>query len=166
MLIVVLAVVQDGDRFLLIEESKPRVRGTWNIPGGRLELGESVIDGVVREVREESGLLVVLRGLLYVDQMVSEGTDAPDRLRFVFSAVAQGGALKLEADDHSQRAAWLSRRDLTTVKLSNALVPEMIELAASSTALLPMTAFHVLSAEERDRERAQTGLPSSQIIPR
>ena len=159
MLIVVLAVVQDGDRFLLIEESKPRVRGTWNIPGGRLEDGESVVDATLREVREESGLLVTLRGLLYVDQMRSEGTVAPDRLRFVFSAVAHGGALKREADEHSQRAAWLSRAELSTVQLRNALVPAMIELAVGAPPLLPMTAFHVMSADERDRERAQTGLP-------
>jgi ADP-ribose pyrophosphatase YjhB (NUDIX family) len=162
MFIVVLAVVQDGDRFLLIEESKPRVRGTWNIPGGRLEDDESLVDATLREVREESGLLVTLGGLLYVDQLRSEGTDAPDRLRFVFSAVAHGGALKLEADEHSLRAAWLSRAELSTVKLRNALVPAMIELAASSAPLLPMTAFHVMSAEERERERAQSGLPPVQ----
>jgi len=158
MFIVVLAVVRDADRFLLIEESKARVRGTWNIPGGRLEDGESLLDAVVREVREESGLLVTPRGLLYVDQLRSEGTDAPDRLRFVFSAVVHGGVLKTEADEHSQRAAWLTRAELSTVKLRNALVPAMIELADSAARLLPISAFHVMSAEERDRELAQAGL--------
>lgn len=46
-------------RLLLIQRGQPPAEGTWSLPGGRLEPGESVRDAVVREVAEETGLIVV-----------------------------------------------------------------------------------------------------------
>ena len=52
------AVVVDRGRVLLIRRGTEPMKGHWSLPGGLLELGESPADGVVREVREETGLLV------------------------------------------------------------------------------------------------------------
>ena len=52
------AVVVDRGRVLLIRRGTEPMKGHWSLPGGLLELGESLADGVVREVREETGLLV------------------------------------------------------------------------------------------------------------
>lgn len=45
-------------RLLLIQRGRPPAQGMWSLPGGRVEPGESPIDAVVREVREETGLTV------------------------------------------------------------------------------------------------------------
>lgn len=50
-------VIRDG-KVLLIRRGKPPLRGRWMIPGGTVELGESLEQAVVREVREETGLVV------------------------------------------------------------------------------------------------------------
>jgi len=51
-------VVIEGGRALLICRASEPLRGHWSIPGGTLELGESLQQGVVREMREETGLEV------------------------------------------------------------------------------------------------------------
>ena len=53
------AVVHDAaGRLLLIQRGHDPHRGSWSLPGGRIEDGESAADAVVREVREETGLTV------------------------------------------------------------------------------------------------------------
>jgi 8-oxo-dGDP phosphatase len=74
MLIVALALVEVDGRILLIQEAKPACLGTWFLPGGRMDPGESLTECVRREVREEAGLDVEPLGLLYVDQMLGEET--------------------------------------------------------------------------------------------
>jgi ADP-ribose pyrophosphatase YjhB (NUDIX family) len=60
-----IAVEQDG-RLLLVQEAKPDVRTRWNLPGGHVEPGESIVAGATREVREETGLDVAPTHLLAV----------------------------------------------------------------------------------------------------
>src|SRR5208283_3828277 len=52
------AVVVRAGRVLLVRRGAEPLRGQWSLPGGVLELGESLAAGVVREVREETGLTV------------------------------------------------------------------------------------------------------------
>lgn len=52
------AVVVDGDRLLLIKRGKEPSKGSWSVPGGRVEPGESDVAAVAREVHEETGLTV------------------------------------------------------------------------------------------------------------
>lgn len=53
----------DG-RLLLIRRAKPPGRGRWSLPGGRVEPGESDFAAVIREVAEETGLIVTARELV------------------------------------------------------------------------------------------------------
>jgi ADP-ribose pyrophosphatase YjhB (NUDIX family) len=52
------AVVVDEGRVLLVRRGHEPLKGQWSLPGGLLELGEGLIDGVKREVKEETGLIV------------------------------------------------------------------------------------------------------------
>jgi ADP-ribose pyrophosphatase YjhB (NUDIX family) len=52
------AVVVDRGRVLLVRRGREPMKGHWSLPGGMLELGEPLAAGVVREVKEETGLTV------------------------------------------------------------------------------------------------------------
>jgi 8-oxo-dGTP diphosphatase len=58
-------VIEDG-RALLIRRGSEPLRGRWSIPGGTLELGESLQEGVARELLEETGLEVRVLDLIEV----------------------------------------------------------------------------------------------------
>ena len=59
-------VIIDNGRALLIRRGSEPLRGEWSIPGGTLELGESLKEGVARELREETGLEVRVLELIEV----------------------------------------------------------------------------------------------------
>jgi ADP-ribose pyrophosphatase YjhB (NUDIX family) len=66
------AVLIEEDHILLLEQRVNDVRG-WSLPGGTLEIGESLGACLVREMREETGLDVAVERLLYVcDRIESE----------------------------------------------------------------------------------------------
>ena len=66
-------VLIDG-RVVLIRRGKEPLRGRWVIPGGTVELGETLHEAVVREMQEETGLLVAPREVVLVfDRIQREG---------------------------------------------------------------------------------------------
>lgn len=62
-------VISDG-RALLIRRGSEPLKGEWSIPGGTLELGETLVEGVRRELREETGLEVRVLELIEVFERI------------------------------------------------------------------------------------------------
>jgi 8-oxo-dGTP diphosphatase len=67
------ALILDGDKILLEQRKNEPSKGKWSVPGGLVELGESMEDAVVREVKEETGLDVYEPRLVDVVNYVSYG---------------------------------------------------------------------------------------------
>jgi 8-oxo-dGTP diphosphatase len=74
-------VIIDNGRALLIRRGSEPLRGEWSIPGGTLELGESLQEGVARELREETGLDVRVLELIEVFDRIfpDESSHASER---------------------------------------------------------------------------------------
>jgi 8-oxo-dGTP diphosphatase len=85
-------VIIDGGRTLLIRRGSEPLLGQWSIPGGTLELGESLQEGVARELMEETGIEVRVLDLIEVFDRVyredrSTGAETNGRPRFHFVIV-------------------------------------------------------------------------------
>ena len=113
------AVVVHNERVLLVCRGSEPLKGHWTLPGGLLELGEPVIDGVVREVQEETGLVVEAMELVeLVDRIHREA----GRVRYHY-AIADylcrviGGELRAASDADAvrcvERVEWNSHSALT-----------------------------------------------------
>ena len=74
-------VVIEAGRALLIRRGSEPLRGHWSIPGGTLELGESLKEGVARELLEETGLEVRVLDLIEVFDRVYRDEPQSDSVR-------------------------------------------------------------------------------------
>lgn len=116
------AVVVDAGRVLLIQRGQEPSKGKWTLPGGMLELGESLHEGVIREIEEETGLRVEPVELIeLMDRIVREQTAEGERVRYHYVIAdylcrVVGGSLKAASDAEDvrwvERAQWNSHSAL------------------------------------------------------
>jgi 8-oxo-dGTP diphosphatase len=111
-------VVIDRDRALLIRRGREPLKGQWSIPGGMLELGEELTNGVRRELKEETGLDVEpLECILVFDRIMHNGR----RVKYHYVIVdylcrKKRGRLRPASDVIDAR--WVRRKDLPRYHLT------------------------------------------------
>jgi 8-oxo-dGTP diphosphatase len=105
------AVVVDEGRVLLVRRGHEPLKGQWSLPGGLLEIGESLTAGVAREVLEETGLIVEPIELIeLLDRIHNEG----ERVRYHYVIAdylcrVTGGTLQAASD--ADDARWVERAE-------------------------------------------------------
>jgi 8-oxo-dGTP diphosphatase len=93
-------ILNDDGKVVLIRRGQAPDAGEWSIPGGGVELGESVAEALRREVREETGLEIAVGEFLEVYERVERDADGV-RFHFVvldYRATVTGGALRAGTD--------------------------------------------------------------------
>jgi 8-oxo-dGTP diphosphatase len=75
-------VLISGGRTLLIRRGGPPLEGQWSIPGGMLEIGETLLEGVRRELLEETGIEVRVLELIEVFERIN--LDAAGKIQYHF----------------------------------------------------------------------------------
>ncbi len=118
------AVVTDAaGRLLLIRRANEPGRGLWSLPGGRVEAGETDQQAVVREVAEETGLVVIAGSLVgRIRIPAGRDEDGSERVFDVgdYACSVVGGTLAAATD--ALDAAWLDPRTVaTTPRLADIL---------------------------------------------
>jgi 8-oxo-dGTP diphosphatase len=127
-------IVQDG-RVLIVQRGQEPLKGAWSLPGGALELGETIEQGIVREVREETGLEVEPLAVIEVFDRISHDENGHVRYHYLlvdFLCRVTGGALCCATDAADVR--WVEREELAGLGVEDFTV-SVIEKAFGMDAL-------------------------------
>lgn len=112
-------VVIANGRALLIKRGHPPLEGEWSIPGGTLELGETLLEGVQRELREETALQVRVIDLIEVFDRVFR--DDSGRLQYHFvilDYLCEAVSGDARAGSDVTHVAWASENELERYSLT------------------------------------------------
>jgi ADP-ribose pyrophosphatase YjhB (NUDIX family) len=112
------AVILDQGRVVLVKRKFPPLAGDWSIPGGRLKIGETLREGVVREAREETGLTIDPVELLGVyDRLL---LDEAGRILYHYVLIdflCRRLTGELQASGDADDARWFSPEEIEKVSL-------------------------------------------------
>ena len=106
-------VVNDAGEVLMIRRSD---NDNWAVPGGAIDLGESMVEAAIRETREESGIECRITGIvgIYTDPrhviLYTSNGEARQEFSIVLTASAVSGTPT--PSDESREVAWVRRKDL------------------------------------------------------
>jgi ADP-ribose pyrophosphatase YjhB (NUDIX family) len=120
-----------GDRVLLVERGNPPLQGYWSLPGGVLEAGETLVEGVCREALEETGLAVKPLAMIEIFERIIRDSKGRPEYHYVlidYLCTTTGG--KLCAADDACRVRWVARHLLPKYQITEGTVP-VIEKAFS-----------------------------------
>lgn len=130
------AIVLAADQVLLIRRGRPPLLGAWSLPGGRLELGETLAEGCRREILEETGLRVrPLEIVATVDRIIP---DAEGRVQYHYVVIDwlclpedSENQTAITCGDDACEARWISLAELAddTIYNLDAATLEVIDRA-------------------------------------
>jgi len=111
-------VIREG-KVLLVRRGKAPALGEWAIPGGRVELGETLEEAAEREVWEETGVRVRAAGMCHLFEDIRK--DEAGRIRFhyvIVDLLAEYQSGEPRAADDAHEAAWLSPEDFPSLPVN------------------------------------------------
>lgn len=97
--IIVNVVIKQDNKILMVQENWGAVKGMWNFPAGHLDENENILEGAIREAKEETGFDVKLLGLIGIQNSVYHDRHV---VHFNFSAEIVGGEENFHPDEISQ----------------------------------------------------------------
>ena len=113
------AIIIEGDRVALVKRGHAPLQGRWSIPGGVLEIGETLRKAAIREAREETGLTIEPGELLGVFERVLP--DEYGRMKYHYVLIdflCRRVSGELTAGDDAEDVRWFRRDQLARLELA------------------------------------------------
>jgi 8-oxo-dGTP diphosphatase len=114
------AIIVDSNRVAVVRRAHEPLKGEWSIPGGVLELGETLRDGVAREALEETGLVIASGEVLEVFDRIAR--DAEGRIQFHYVLVdflCRRVSGELRAGGDASEARWIAAAELNRFSIAD-----------------------------------------------
>lgn len=114
------AVVVDDECLLLVRRAGGAAPGTWAVPGGRVEAGETLAEAVTRELREETGIEGVCGPLLGLVELTPEITGSEHLVVLGYQVTLMAREDPVAGDDAAD-ARWVPLGEVTDYPLAPGL---------------------------------------------
>jgi len=115
------AVVFREDKVLLVLRGKPPAEKQWSIPGGCVELGETLQEAAEREIAEEAGIIIQAKNPIYTFDVIERDENGDIRFHYVIVDLAADYVSgELSAGDDAVDVSWVSLEDLNERNVSDA----------------------------------------------
>jgi 8-oxo-dGTP diphosphatase len=127
------AVIIDAGRVVLVRRAAPPLQGEWSLPGGVVELGETLRAAAEREAREETALMVTANEVLEVFDRIIPGKDGRTQYHYVlvdFLCRVRGGELRAGGD--AAEVAWAKEDELAKYKLEKPATQVILQAFAQA----------------------------------
>lgn len=111
------AIAVDEGSILMVRRGRGPAQGTWSVPGGRVEAGESLAEAVVRELAEETGLAGVCEGLVGWAERI-EADFHYVILDFTVTVMTDADPV---AGDDAAEARWVALSEVAELTLADGL---------------------------------------------
>jgi 8-oxo-dGTP diphosphatase len=116
--------VLDGDRVLLVQRGRPPQVGRWTVPGGGVEVGESLEEAALRELGEETGLSCTLGPVVEVlDRVVRDEQGRVEYHYVILDFVGSAPTGTLVAASDCADARWVPIAELEQWETTDGLAP-------------------------------------------
>lgn len=113
------AILFRRDRVLMAQRGKDPLKGWWSLPGGALELGESLKDAICREVLEETGLEVSPLGVLEIfERIMRDHQGVPEYHYVLIDYICKVTGGQLCPGDDVDQVEWVRRADLPKLQIT------------------------------------------------
>lgn len=117
------AIVLEKGELLLVKRDREPARGSWSLPGGRVEWGESLMEACVREVREETGIDVEVEGLAGIAERIIPDDDGRIIHHFIIHDFwAKPRAFEVRPGDDVSAVRWVDVQGLQELPLTEGLL--------------------------------------------
>lgn len=113
------AIIIRRNKIVLVQRGRNPLKGYWSLPGGLIEPGEKIEAALIREVREETGLIVRPKKLFEIFERIMLDPQGRPEYHYIlhdYLCTITGG--QLEAGDDAGVVAWAPRPDLKSLKLT------------------------------------------------
>jgi len=118
------AIIVQRNRVLLVERARSPLKGYWSLPGGVLETGELLEDGIKREVPEETGLTVKpVRIVEVFERILRDARGAAEYHYVLIDYLCRVTGGKLAPADDVSRAEWVACNGLSRYKITEGTRP-------------------------------------------
>lgn len=122
------AIILHGDCVLLVERGKKPLKGYWSLPGGVLEAGERLEEGIRREVLEETGLRIEpLRAVEIFERIMRDAKGKAEYHYVLIDYLCRVVGGRLCAADDVRRAEWVPRRALAAYRVTEGTLPVILK---------------------------------------
>jgi mutator protein MutT len=117
------AIIREGDRIVLVERGQEPLKSEWSLPGGVVEVGETLKTAIRREVHEETGLEIEPLSVVEIfERVIRDAEGRPEYHYVLIDYLCRPVSGELRSGDDASAAVWVDRAELSKYRITEGTV--------------------------------------------